>query len=115
MTDITHGAVAILPATDLAASRAFYERLGFKVSAFYPHHGYCIMHDANGASLHLTAVTPGSVDPARNTHGVYLYSADVAALAEAMGVGAEPKPWGLLEFAVSDPDGTLIRVGWPID
>ncbi len=25
----------------------------------------------------------------------------------------EAKPWGMFEFAVSDPDETLVRVGWP--
>lgn len=24
----------------------------------------------------------------------------------------EEKPWGMYEFALSDPDGTLVRVGW---
>jgi hypothetical protein len=27
--------------------------------------------------------------------------------------GPEDKPWGMYEFAVSDPDETLVRVGWP--
>jgi hypothetical protein len=27
--------------------------------------------------------------------------------------GLEDKPWGIYEFAVSDPDETLVRVGWP--
>jgi len=48
-----------------------------------------------------------------NAHGVYFYAEDVEALAAAMGVRAERKPWGLIEFAVSDPSGTLVRVGWP--
>jgi hypothetical protein len=25
----------------------------------------------------------------------------------------EHKPWGMYEFALSDPDQTLVRVGWP--
>ena len=66
-----------------------------------------------GASIHLTRVDPGSVDPERNAHGIYFYAEDVEALAAAMGCRAEHKPWGLIEFAISDPDGTLVRVGWP--
>ncbi len=27
------------------------------------------------------------------------------------GEGPEPTSWGMLEFAVSDPDGALVRVG----
>jgi len=30
-----------------------------------------------------------------------------------MGCRAEDTPWGMYEFAVSDPDETLVRVGWP--
>jgi hypothetical protein len=26
---------------------------------------------------------------------------------------SEHKPWGMYEFAISDPDRTLVRVGWP--
>jgi hypothetical protein len=25
----------------------------------------------------------------------------------------EDKPWGMYEFAISDPDQALVRVGWP--
>jgi hypothetical protein len=25
----------------------------------------------------------------------------------------EDKPWGMIEFALSDPDETLVRIGWP--
>jgi len=38
---------------------------------------------------------------------------DVDALATRMGCRAENKPWGMYEFAVSDHDETLVRVGWP--
>ena len=27
--------------------------------------------------------------------------------------GPEGKPWGTYEFALSDPDETLVRIGWP--
>ena len=111
--EFAHTAVAILPSSDLDASQAFYERLGFVVTSDYAAHGYRILRDASGASVHLTRVEAGSVDPDRNAHGVYLYSEDVEALAGALGARAEDKPWGLKEFAVSDPDGTLVRVGWP--
>jgi catechol 2,3-dioxygenase-like lactoylglutathione lyase family enzyme len=110
---ITHSAVAIVPCIDLDASQAFYERLGFEATSVYPHQGYRILHDSEGASIHLTRVDPGSVDPERNAHGIYFYAENVAALADATGCRAEHKPWGLIEFAVSDPDGTLVRVGWP--
>lgn len=107
-----HSAVAIIPCSDLDASQAFYERLGFAVTSIYDAHGYRILHDPHGASVHLTRVEPGWIDPERNTHGLYFYSENVEALAADFGCRAEAKPWGLREFAVSDPDGTLVRVGW---
>jgi hypothetical protein len=27
--------------------------------------------------------------------------------------GPEDKPWGMYAFLLSDPDGKLVRVGWP--
>jgi catechol 2,3-dioxygenase-like lactoylglutathione lyase family enzyme len=108
-----HRAVAIIPCNDLDASQAFYERLGFAATSVYPVHGYRILDDALGASIHLTRTEPGWVVPDRNAYGVYFYSAEVDALATRFGVRAELKPWGLREFAVSDPNGTLVRIGWP--
>ena len=111
----TPSAVAIVPCEDLDASQAFYARLGFTPTSVYDHHGYRILHDRHGASLHLTRVDPGALAPERTAYGVYLYSPDVEALAAAFGQAAELKPWGLREFAVSDPSGTLVRVGWPAE
>lgn len=103
----------ILPSVDLDASEAFWARLGFVRTSDFPHHGYRILHDAAGASVHLTRVAADAVDPASTAHGVYLYAEDVEARAAALGAAVERKPWGLVEFAVSDPSGTLVRVGWP--
>lgn len=113
--DIKHSAVAIVPCNDLDASQAFYEQLGFHATSIYPHHGYRILHDAKGASIHLTRVDRGSVDPERNAHGIYFYAEDAEALAAALGCTIERKPWGLIEFAISDPNGTLVRIGWPCE
>ena len=111
--EIKHSAVAIIPCTDLNASQAFYERLGFIPTSVYHDHGYRILHDDRGASVHLTRVDRGWLIPERNVHGVYFYSEDVDALAARLGCTAETKPWGLREFAICDPDGTLVRIGWP--
>ena len=108
-----HAAVAILPAHDLDESQAFFERLGFALASRYDAHGYLILRDPAGASVHLTKVDAGWVDAERNAHGIYLYSEEVDALAAEFGLAADLKPWGLREFAVSDPVGTLVRVGWP--
>ncbi len=110
--ELKHSAVAIIPASNLAVSQAFYERLGFAATSIFDAHGYRILHDRAGASVHLTRVDPGWVDPEQNAHGLFIYSEEVEALAARLGCRVETKPWGLREFAVSDPDGTLVRVGW---
>jgi catechol 2,3-dioxygenase-like lactoylglutathione lyase family enzyme len=109
----THSVVAIVPCNDLDESQAFYEKLGFLATARYDAHGYRILHDSQGASIHLTQAPPGWVIPGQNSHGLYLYSANLEELARTFGCNAQAKPWGLREFAVSDPNGTLVRVGWP--
>jgi hypothetical protein len=41
------------------------------------------------------------------------YLEDVDAAAREFQKSPEDKPWGMYEFAMSDPDETLVRVGWP--
>jgi len=61
----------------------------------------------------------GWLIPGQNPFGLYLYTEDVDALAaQVIGQTIEPhgpedKPWGMYEFTLSDPDQTLVRVGWP--
>jgi hypothetical protein len=78
-----------------------------------------MLTDGRGWQLHLSSEAPaGWLRPGENPNGLYLYADDVDALAAAVaeliiGPGPEHKAWGMYEFAVSDPDGTLVRVGWP--
>jgi hypothetical protein len=115
---------AILPCNDLDASEAFYNRLGFsRPDSERPPPGeadsYRMLADGKGAGLHLTDAVQGWLIKGRNPFGLYLYTPDVDALAaafsdEVLGVGEpEDKPWGMYEFALSDPDETLVRIGWP--
>jgi len=113
--------VAILPCNDLDASERFYGRLDFTRSA-KPEAGepdtYRILSNGK-ASLHLTDAVDGWLIPGRNPFGLYFYREDVDAVAtlfrhELAGRrGPKEKPWGTYEFAVSDPDETLVRIGWP--
>lgn len=111
---------AILPCNDLDASEAFYNRLGFhRPDGAETYDGYRILEDGKGGHLHLTDAVEGWLIPGRNPFGLYLYSEEVDALAalfpgevlEKEGPGH--KPWGMYEFALSDPDETLVRIGWP--
>lgn len=112
-----HCIVAIVPCNDIEASTAFYSRLGLSVRHEYGSHR--ILSDGKGWVLHLSNESPeGWVVPGRNPNSVYLYLEDVDTLAAKLGdlivgVGPEHTPWGMYEFALSDPDGTLVRIGWP--
>lgn len=112
-----HQAAPILPCNDIQATQAFYERLGFSVTAGDP--GFRIMADGHGWQIALRPAEPGWVIPERNSHGVYLYCEDVDAVADRvrdiiLEKGApHRKPWGMYEFAVGDPDGVLVRIGRP--
>ena len=112
-----HTLVAIVPCNDIEASTAFYARLGLAVLSDYG--SYRILGDGKGWLLHLSAESPkGWVVPGRNPNGLYLYTEDVDGLAGRIadllpGGGPTHKPWGMYELSVSDPDGTLVRIGWP--
>ncbi len=54
----------------------------------------------------------------RNPNGLYFVIEDVDGLAEGIadllpGGGPTHRQWGMYEVSVSDPDGTLVRIGWP--
>jgi catechol 2,3-dioxygenase-like lactoylglutathione lyase family enzyme len=106
---------AILPCNDLDASAAFYAKLGFMREA--AHENYLILSDGKGWNIHLTTAVEGWLAPGRNPFGLYLYSENVDGLTASLGDlvvhGPENEPWGMYEFAFSDPDETLVRVGWP--
>lgn len=111
----THRATAILPCTDLDVSQAFYELLGFALVSNYD--GYRILSDGRGWDLHLRSEPGWPPTPEQNPFGLYLYVEDVDAIAarvrdRIIEKGAPHlKPWGTYEFAVSDPNGTLVRIG----
>jgi catechol 2,3-dioxygenase-like lactoylglutathione lyase family enzyme len=111
-----HTLTAILPCNDLDASEDFYRRLGFTHRAGPD--DYRMLSDGRGGELHLTAAVEGWLIPEHNPFGLYLYAENVDELAERMGElvlhKPEDKSWGMYEFALSDPDETLVRVGWPI-
>ncbi len=119
----SHALTAILPCNDLDASELFYERLGFmRTDGSKPPEGddtYRILSDRKGGNLHLTKAVEGWLIRGRNPFGLYLYTEDVDKFAQAFagelvnGCGPQDKPWGMYEFALSDPDETLVRIGWP--
>jgi hypothetical protein len=75
--------------------------------------------NGEGRHLHLTDAVKGWLVPGRNPVALYLYRENIDFLANkfkyelAGKQGPEDKPWGMYEFALSDPDHTLVRIGWP--
>jgi len=112
---------AILPCNDLDASESFYNRLGlFQDEANRnEHQDYRPLSDGGGGDIHLTKAVGGRVAKGRNPFGLYLYTEDVDAFAARFPGEiiekdrASHKPWGIYEFALSAPDDTLVRIGWP--
>lgn len=115
----THRTVAIIPTGDIEASEAFYKRLGLEVVSDYG--DYRILADKRGWHLHLNKVEGWPRKVEDNPIGLYLYADDVDAVADRVREliieqGApQRKPWGTYEFAVSDPSGTLVRIGRIVD
>ena len=113
-----HSLTAILPCGDVSRTRAFYERLGFHLVA--GNDEYAMLEDGQGGEVHLQPAVTGWLRPGENPFGVYLYAENVDELArsfagEILGEAGKPedKPWGMYEFALSDPDDALVRIGWP--
>ncbi|HEU4634856.1 MAG TPA: VOC family protein [Edaphobacter sp.] len=120
--DPEHRLTAILPCNDLDASEAFYGHLGFFRAdrAGAPDETYRILSDGKGGHLHLVDAVDGWLIPGCNPFGLYLYTPEVDEMATRMADkileakrAPEDKPWGMYEFSLSDPDETLVRIGWP--
>lgn len=106
--------VPVLPVSDLVRSVAWYERLGFRVRAFFE--GYAIL-GLDGAELHLNEL-PNLAPAGESVSGAYLRVTDVDAVhAHWAAMGAptiappEDQPYGIREFATEDLDGNLWRIG----
>jgi catechol 2,3-dioxygenase-like lactoylglutathione lyase family enzyme len=114
------GVAPILPSRDLAATAAFYARLGFEQSGLWPEE-YLIVN-CGDVALHFFFAP--DIDPAASIAGCYLYVEDADALHgeyAQLGLPSTGIPrlhgarvetdYGLREFALVDPDGNLLRIG----
>ena len=108
----------ILPAREVPATEAFWQRLGFHTVYVDP--DYLLMK-REGAEVHFFRYA--TLDQFKCDHGAYLRPSDINALdAEWAALGlpstgiprlerAADKPWGMRELALLDPGGNLIRAG----
>jgi catechol 2,3-dioxygenase-like lactoylglutathione lyase family enzyme len=118
MTAMLEKLSPILPARDIAATEAFWQRLGFVTIYIDPDY---LLQTREGAEVHF--FHHPDLDPATNDHGAYLRPSDIDALdAEWAALGlpstgiprlerATDKPWGMRELALLDLNGNLIRAG----
>ena len=116
-------AAPILPARDFEATARVYQKLGFSVvSQYQPPEAYLIQRRGQ-VELHF--FPHFELDPAASYAGCYIRVADVDAwfdLARQAGlpdagiprlIPLRDRPWGMREFAVIDPNGSLLRIGAP--
>jgi catechol 2,3-dioxygenase-like lactoylglutathione lyase family enzyme len=112
-----------LPVVDLAEAVGFYERAGFGVRIYKendddPGGGFAFV-DSDGQSVFDLDVV--DIDPERNGAGCYLIVPEVddwhARITEA-GLPVSPvgnMPWGMREFALTDPSGNNVRIGHAVN
>ena len=113
----------ILPSRNFEETARFYEGLGFAVaSQYHPPDAYLIMR-RGGIELHF--FPHFDLDPAASYAGCYIRVADVDAWFDGARRTGLPRagiprivalcdrPWGMREFAIIDPSGSLIRIGTP--
>ncbi|HEX2726162.1 MAG TPA: VOC family protein [Beijerinckiaceae bacterium] len=114
----------ILPARDFEQTAQFYEALGFAVASLYqPPDAYLIMRRGD-VELHF--FPHAELDPATSICGCYIRTGEVDVVYEAFARAGLPatgiprltplseRPWGMREFAVIDPNGSLLRIGAPL-
>jgi catechol 2,3-dioxygenase-like lactoylglutathione lyase family enzyme len=113
MTTHTHvGAIAVLPVTEMEPCISFYRSIGFEVVSY--DEGYAWVSHLGHELLHLRHVPDLAVG--MNEAACYLHVSDADAFHSALpdGLDAGPiadQPWGMREFALTDPSGNTIRIG----
>ena len=104
----------ILPVLDMAVSRAFYEAAGFEVHVYRDAHEdgeYAFVH-YDGESVFDLGLAPSSVGA-----GCFIIVRDPDDwYARLTGIGyvvspIRDEPWGMREFALTDPNGNRLRFG----
>jgi catechol 2,3-dioxygenase-like lactoylglutathione lyase family enzyme len=118
------GTIPILPARDLDATSEFYRQLGFRQTGRWPEYLTLAREE-----LELHFFPCPEIDPETTIAGCYMRVRDADALHDEFAAAGLPSwesgfpclsvvettDYGMREFAVTDPDGNLMRVGHLID
>lgn len=109
-----------LPVRDMAEAVAFYQRAGFGVRVYTDDDGDAgdgfAFVDFDGQSVFDLGAAP-DLDPTANRAGCYLISNDADSWHTRMSASGLPvtsiadQPWGMREFALTDPSGNRVRIG----
>ncbi len=117
-------AIPILPSRSINATVQFYQKLGFEGCAHSNDANYAIMRRGS-VELHFFLHT--NFLPEASWAGCYIRVLNVDQFFNLCAQENLPekgiprmdrlenKPWGLLEFAIVDPDGNLLRIGQIIE
>ncbi len=109
MLDVT----PTLPVKVMSAAIAFYETAGFQVDAYDSGFAFVRHSDSSVFNLDLNE----AIDPSNNGAGCYIITGDADqwhARLVAAGLPVTPiadMPWGMREFALTDPSGNRLRIG----
>ncbi len=102
-----------LPVADMATTVRFWEAAGFDVNRYDDGFAFVSFEDQSVFDLDLV----DGFDPASNCAGCYIvtdHTEDWHSRFAAAGMTVTPMedmPWGMREFAVTDPNGNRIRIG----
>lgn len=105
----------VLPVHDMDAVTEFYRTIGFAVTAYDA--GYAWVRTCGWEFFHLASAP--TLRPGESTAAAYIHVDDVEAWHRAMTRNAPEiaigailvQPWGMREFAVTDPAGNVVRFG----
>lgn len=108
-----------LPFIEKQKTIDFYALLGFKLQSDY---GDYIIMSSDHAELHFFSYP--ALQPGKSDFMIYLRVTDIEPMYKMLqkkGITIHPngaladKPWNQKEFAITDPNGTLLTLGQPVD
>lgn len=106
-----------LPMRDKAATRKYYEQLGFADVGAEDYEGYLIL-EKDSIEIHFFEFK--ALDPKENYGQVYIRTDNIDAVYQSLldkkvsihpNAPLQTKPWGQKEFSLLDPDNNLLTFG----
>ena len=105
-----------LPSLDLARSSQFYQQLGFREIGHYP---ALLLLQFDAQELHFWLTTDATLGATSSCYlrvqQIEVLHARYAAIPGLLQAEYQlaPRPWGMNEFYLIDPDGNLLKFGEP--